>query len=130
MSKLGCACGHIIRDQTDGLPYKASLLRDTVLTTFFDWLAEETQSYVVATETGAVDAWLSARGYGAGYIALNLSHGQILHDHIHTQYILAKRDMYECTNCGRVHVETSQPNAFVSYSPDNLSKKGLLDESL
>lgn len=28
MSKLGCTCGHIIRDQTDRLPYKARFLRD------------------------------------------------------------------------------------------------------
>lgn len=28
MSKLGCVCGHVIRDQTDNLPYKGFILRD------------------------------------------------------------------------------------------------------
>ena len=28
MSKLGCICGHVIRDQTDFIPYKARFIRD------------------------------------------------------------------------------------------------------
>jgi hypothetical protein len=28
MSKLRCTCGHVIRDQTDNLPYKAYFVPD------------------------------------------------------------------------------------------------------
>lgn len=31
MSKLGCVCGHVIVDQTDQIPYKASFITDVDL---------------------------------------------------------------------------------------------------
>lgn len=61
MAKIGCTCGHTIRDQTDSLPYKASLLRDVDRDPFFDWLIEETQSFVEAAQREAVGAWLIKR---------------------------------------------------------------------
>ncbi len=128
MAKIGCTCGHTIRDQTDSLPYKASLLRDVDRGPFFDWLIEEAQSFVDAAQRGTVDAWLLEKGYGPGYVALNLTHGHILHDHIHSKYLEYERDVYECTNCGRVLIETSQPNNFASFSPDVHSAKNLLSD--
>lgn len=128
MSKLGCICGHTIHDQTTDLPYKASLLRDPAQSSFFDWLIEETESYVSAVQNGEVEAWLLEKGYGPDYVSLKLSHGNILHDHIHAQYDLNKRDLYQCINCGRVLIETSEPDKFASYSPDDRSKKDLLNE--
>ena len=53
MSKMGCACGHVIRDQTDDLPYKATVLPDQRLYSFFEWVTEETQSYVGAALANA-----------------------------------------------------------------------------
>lgn len=128
MSKLGCVCGHTIRDQSNALPYKASLLRDIDQDRFFDWLIEETQSFVEAAQRGAVDAWLLEKGYGQEYVLLKLPHGHILHDHIHSQYVEYKRDLYECTNCGRVLIETAQSNAFASFSPDKQPAGNLLSE--
>lgn len=50
MSKLGCTCGNTIRDNTDGLPYKASLLKASFCEPFSDWLVSELQSYVTAAK--------------------------------------------------------------------------------
>jgi hypothetical protein len=61
MSKLGCKCGHIIRDQTCNIPYKGHVLPDVRHATFFDWLAEEMQSYVKAAQTHRVEQWLLDR---------------------------------------------------------------------
>jgi len=36
MSKLGCVCGHVIVDQTDQIPYKASFITDVDLFDFYD----------------------------------------------------------------------------------------------
>ncbi|WP_241775545.1 hypothetical protein [Acinetobacter venetianus] len=36
MSKLGCVCGHVIVDQTNYIPYKASFITDVDLFDFYD----------------------------------------------------------------------------------------------
>ncbi|WP_336936948.1 hypothetical protein [Acinetobacter modestus] len=36
MSKLGCVCGHVIVDQIDQTPYKASFITDVDLFDFYD----------------------------------------------------------------------------------------------
>lgn len=118
MSRLGCKCGHIIRDHSDGLPYKASFLKDQQKEGFTDWMVRETQSYVVAAQTGSVKTWLLERGYNEEYINLQLSHGDIMHDHIYSKYLDLKRDLYECQNCGRLHVEISN-DKFRAYFPDS-----------
>ncbi|MGW8391388.1 hypothetical protein [Pseudoduganella sp. HUAS MS19] len=130
MAKLGCTCGHVIRDQTDSIPYKASLLRDVDYNPFFDWLSDETQSFVEAVQRGAIDAWLLERGYGPDYVSLNLPYGHILHDHIHSQYIEYSRDLFQCTNCGRLLIETSESNKFAGFAPDDPSEKNLLGDAL
>jgi hypothetical protein len=119
MSKLGCGCGHVIRDQADNLPYKGHVLLDVQHATFFDWLARETQSYVEAARAGAVEQWLLGRGYTQDYVALKLSHGDVLGDRIHARFCELKRDLYECEGCGRLHMETAEDNRFVGYAPDN-----------
>jgi hypothetical protein len=118
MSTLGCKCGHIIHDTTDNIPYKGHVLPD-VHATFFDWLAEETQSYVVAAQAERVEQWLLDRGYGQDYVDLKPSHGKVLHDHIHTQFCKLRRHMYECEACGRIYMDTRKDNQFVGYAPDN-----------
>lgn len=35
MSKFGCTCGHVIRDQTDNLPYRDRCSEDTKGTQLF-----------------------------------------------------------------------------------------------
>ena len=126
MSKLGCACGHTIRDQTDHLPYKGRVLPELHCDDFFDWMAEEAQSYVVASREGQTPKWLLDRGYTQDYIDLKLSDSEVLHDHIHTRFLKLKRDMYECSNCGRIHLEKNEINHFVSYTPDNQKRNAIL----
>ncbi len=118
MSKLRCKCGHSISDNTNGLAYKASLLKDGENDKFFDWLTAETQSYVVAAQTGTVREWLAEKGYSTDYANLMLDHGNVLHDHIHSRWCLVKRDLYECEACGRIHIE-AEDNVFASYASDN-----------
>jgi hypothetical protein len=77
MSKLGCKCGHIIRGQTDNISYKGRVLPDARYATFFDWLVEETQSYVETAHAGRVEQWLLERGYGQDYVDRKRSHGDV-----------------------------------------------------
>jgi len=119
MSKLACKCGHVISDTTDNIPRKGHVLPDVRYETFFVWLTEETQSYVEAVQAGCVEQWFVARGYAQDYIDLKLSHGDVLHDHIHAQFCRFTRNMYECAACGRIHMETREDHHFWSYAPDN-----------
>ncbi|MDM5180867.1 hypothetical protein PO883_27160 [Massilia sp. DJPM01] len=75
---------------------------------------------------GSVDEWLLQKGYGQGYVDLKLSHGDIVHDHIHTQYLSLSRDIFECKECGRVLVELSTKNQFTAYTPDSGSYNRVL----
>lgn len=126
MSKMQCKCGHIIRDQTDSLSYKASILKDELHERFFDWAAVELETYLQAALLGNVHDWLEERGYNDGYIALMLSHGNVLHDHLHSRYASLSRDMYECQQCGRLHVECIENDHFFSYAPDAELVHGVL----
>ena len=119
MGKLGCRCGKVISDHTNGLAYKASLLKDSLSDSFWDRLIEDVQSYVCAVEKGHTSDWLLHRGFGENYVDLQLPHGHILHDLIHATYLDLKRDMFECPNCGRILIEGNKNNQFNSYYPDS-----------
>jgi hypothetical protein len=117
MSKFSCSCGYVIRDQTDSNPNKGELLSDCDYSSFFDWLAGETQSYIEAAQSNDVRGWLSNRGYSPAYPAEQLSHGEVLHDHLHSRFNQIVREVYQCPCCNRMHVEGLQSNNFYSYIP-------------
>lgn len=117
MSKIGCRCGHVISDNTFIVPYKSYLLSDEETVKFFDWMCNEIQSYVLAVDDKKVTQWILDRGFGGGYANLNLDHGNVLHDHIHSRFVDIKKDVYRCEKCGRLLVETLN-NIFTSYLPD------------
>ena len=46
MSKLGCICGHVIRDQTDYIPYKASFIPDKLDYQLLDEIQKIIENYL------------------------------------------------------------------------------------
>lgn len=114
MSKLGCKCGHVITDQTDSLPYKASLLRDEVDNEFWDEVhrelkplvkaAESEDNAVIASAFGELSPWLSA--------------AENLQDRISSLYTHRMSTVYECQNCGRLWVQQHDHGRFFSYVPE------------
>ncbi|WP_157008340.1 hypothetical protein [Xenophilus azovorans] len=124
MSKLLCECGYVIRDHELGLDYKARLISDKDIVEFFAWIANETQEYVTAVQAGEVKKWLIEKGYGEDYANLGLDHGNILHDHLYGKFLDMKKDVYECLQCGRLHIERKN-NTFLSFSPPNKLFNGL-----
>jgi len=115
MSKFSCACGYVICDQTDSNPNKGELLSDRDYSSYFDWLAEETNTYIAAAQSNDVRAWLSNRGYSPAYPAEQLSHGEVLRDHLHSRFNQIVRDVYQCPSCDRMHVQGLQFKNFYSY---------------
>ncbi|POA31873.1 hypothetical protein C1884_09690 [Pseudomonas sp. GW460-R15] len=114
MSKLGCKCGHVITDQTDSSPYKASLLRDEVENEFWDEVHRELKPLVEAAESGDKAAIAEAFGEFAPWISAT----DELQGRISSIYIHRMSTAYECQNCGRLWVQKDASDRFVSYVPE------------
>ena len=125
MSKLGCKCGHVIRDQTERIPYKACLLASVDYRRFFDKLSREIQVYIEAFESQNLEEWME-RHFNKCY-PRNLGHGDILHDLLSSQFIERSLDVYQCDACGRIWIQKDQiSNEFESFSPDHDGGRDLL----
>lgn len=114
MSKLGCKCGHAITDQTDSLPYKASLLRDEVENEFWDEVHRELKPLVESAESGDKAAIADA----FGQFSPLFSAADNLLDRISSLYIQRMSTVYECQNCGRLWVQKQDSEKFFSYVPE------------
>ena len=76
MSKFGCTCGHVIRDQTDYLPYKGQVLKDQDKEAFFEGTASALVEYIAGVRAGDLAQWESKwsflRGRPDGDVAWEL----------------------------------------------------------
>lgn len=115
MSKLGCRCGHVIVDQTDSSPYKASLLRDEAENGFWDEVHRELKPLVEAAESGDKTAVAQAFGEFAHWC----SAADELEGRISSHYIHRASTVYECQNCGRLWVQRDASESFVCYVPES-----------
>jgi hypothetical protein len=105
-----CECGHVIRDQTDYLPYKAYLVRDEDLERFQDAVdaliaqgIAESRKESTATPVSFIHAGSSVRTIELFRSALTY----VLH-------------LYECETCGRLYVERhrgDESNRLIEYLP-------------
>ncbi|WP_339471122.1 hypothetical protein [Pseudomonas sp. EL_65y_Pfl1_R83] len=123
MSKLGCKCGHVITDQTDSLPYKASLLRDEVENEFWEEVHGELKSFVAAAESG--DKVAIAEKFGE--LTPLLSATDELQGRISSIYIHRMSTAYECQNCGRLWVQRDASERFVYYVPEKGAYAAILE---
>ena len=118
MSRLLCECGYVIYDHSLRLDYKARLISDQEVDDFFSWITNEIQEYVVAAQEGRTGQWMLDKGFGKRYIDLGLDHGNVLHDYIYAKFLDKQKDVYECMQCGRLHIEREN-NSFLSFFPKN-----------
>lgn len=118
MSKFLCKCGHIIRDQTDRLPYKARFLCDFDDETVYDKLSGECGALVEAVAAGNRESWMQ-RHFLDRY-PRNLTDGEVFCDFFASMMTEFFRALYECENCGRLWIQKQgEDNEFVSYLPDS-----------
>lgn len=119
MSELRCACGHVICDEAERLPYKGAVMPDVHHESFYGWALKETLAYVAAVRGGRAETWLNERGYPDCYGSAAVSEGVVLHEHLQGQYSMLARRVFECVACGRIHVESEVDHQFISYMPDS-----------
>lgn len=106
MSKLGCKCGHVIVDQTDRLPYKGSFINAVDEDSYFDEIEAILNSLQNFNSSAAQ------------------SYSQVI-DKITSAYIQNSRDIYECTQCGRLWMQTSN-NHFIPFKSESGEYEAIL----
>lgn len=140
MSKMDCVCGHVIRDQTDDLPYKAWILVD-----------EDTQRPIALLAT-AIVGLLEARRQGPDaerdyLIRFHVTYGNdeeegaarwvdrytdrsdlvpVLYEVIFAFWKRYDRKIYECEHCGRIYLpDPTRRNHYLPYLPEE-GQRGVL----
>ena len=126
MSKLGCPCGHTISDTTDLLPYKARFYSDVDDKDLYEKIMEGFRTFLQAILENRRKEWLLEQGFTEQYANLKLPDEEIFHDFLSWILRDCERTIYECTQCGRVHIER-EDNTFYSYKPENGQVHSLFD---
>ena len=119
--RFRCTCGHVIRDQTNALPYKARLIPDEDVDADFSSFAKVLEAFLMARETGKQKEFLGSY-FGEGY-PQELALQNIIDDLLAKEIDLSTRFIYECENCGRIFFEKHPEEAkLVSYVPEGESR--------
>ena len=117
MSKLGCTCGHTIRDQTDCLPYKGRFLRDYDIDAVCDAIERECEALIAAVVAGDRESWL--RRHFLEMYPRDLPNGAVFHDFVSSLLREFLDVVYECEACGRLWVQRpGTDNEFASFAPE------------
>jgi len=115
MSMLGCSCGKTIYDITDHLPYKGYAIADKEWFELFDLISTEVAGYIRARVAGMERQWL------ADYFRIDttMDDTELVHTIITRNFLHKKIDIYQCPNCGRVHIEHRDGSqVFERFTPD------------
>ena len=118
MSKLGCVCGHIISDITDSLPYKAFFCSDVDDFDLWEKIMEGFRTFAKAICEDRRREWLLEHDFEECYVKLNLPDEEIFHDFLLGLIVLCGRHIYQCTECGRIHIER-EDNTFYRFKPED-----------
>jgi hypothetical protein len=117
MSKFKCACGEVIYDQTDHLPYKGHLFADVDYFEIFNRISTDLAGYTQARKAGTERPWLT------DYFGVEHAKDTAINDEDLIFTIIARqlprRNVYQCRKCGRLHVERNDDRMrLTSFVPD------------
>ena len=106
MSRLGCKCGFVFHDNSDGHYWKAHLITDR------DWFP------LLDMANGLIESPDPDRGA--------LCH-TLLHNLSGKDACVQSRDLYQCPECGRVYIEDPDGRFFCCAPEDPDSGRMLFD---
>jgi hypothetical protein len=118
MAKLGCACGHMITDQTPNIPYKASFIRDQDSETFWKY-ADDIASFINAVKENRRDQWI--KGHFSENYPVGISDSSIIFDIVSNHQRKLSGDIYQCEKCGRIKIQVKDTNVYSSFKPEAYS---------
>jgi hypothetical protein len=129
--RFTCTCGHVIRDRTDFLRYKAHFLADEDTHVPIQELAETMAGFIEAHGRGPEaehaflnHVWASYEGTTLEKAASGLDHvdrtnlRDVLYHVIFPFWQRYDRALYECEACGRLFMEGAV-NEWISYLPED-----------
>lgn len=116
MSKLGCICGHVIRDQTDFIAYKARFVRDQDDENYHTY-TNDVAAFIEAIKADKRAEWI--RNYFSNSYPTATSDAHIINDIIMKYELKFESILYQCVNCGRVKIQIQNKNLFASFIPED-----------
>ena len=123
MSKLRCACGNVIRDQTVDLPYKALFFADADYEAF-EKFVDFCGDLIRAREAGRQIEFVKQH-FGEGYPS-DLDITDIISDDLAGLRAVFGHTMYECETCGRLWINNIiGNNDYYPYVPEG-EARGIL----
>ena len=102
MSKLACTCGNIIRDQTDSLPYKATLIKNQQEEHFLENVAKEINTLLVAATEGKLEELLNEK-YGC--TSWRPRANEVCYEIVGSTLLSSSVTAYECQSCGKLWIQ-------------------------
>ena len=122
--KFLCECGHVIRDQTDYLPYKGWVMRDKLDEAFYDAATQSIADFLNACVQGTRDEWLTEQ-FGSEYP--RESDEAVIYDLMSTAEIRYSLHIYQCEACGRLWLtDRHNPSRMLSFVPED-GRRDVLD---
>ena len=118
-----CTCGHLVADETDGIPNKAKLVPDIEFETYSDKADAAIVDFITSIMDGRREEWMS-RHFTEGY-PTDLSNAEMLGDILDWIYLGQTKEVYQCDNCGRIWIEKDGVN--MSFMPEGEGSKGILN---
>jgi hypothetical protein len=117
VSKFGCTCGHVIRDQTDNLPDKGQVLKDQDHEAFFARTADALTEFLAGVRSGDLAEWHRKWPFLQGktdeHVAWSL---------LGWFWRKFAVDVYECEQCGRLWVQAgTESQRFIPFLPEDAS---------
>jgi hypothetical protein len=109
-----CDCGHVIRDQTGDLPYKAQLLPDQAWNAVHETIHKALAAFAEAVQEDRRDEWI-AQHFLEAY-PRDLSHEAVISDYLSGMSTRLRR-MYQCEKCGTIFIEKEPGGVFVRFRP-------------
>jgi hypothetical protein len=100
--KFRCKCGHVIKDQTDNLPYKAEIIPDQSLEALYEAL-DEVMNRKKPKDVFERDRLLEPISNPKG-----------------------SKLIYQCEQCGRITIDAFGPRLFSFKPEDQATPKNLL----
>ena len=121
--KMLCQCGATIVDQTDDLPYKASLERDQDSEPM--WTAVVSEIAALVEQKDDLAAWASEHHH-CDDISERSVH-DLIYQVIFGHTLRIRTDVYECESCGRLFVFGGRrPNIATCFTPESGRYEGVL----
>ncbi|WP_022803285.1 hypothetical protein [Deinococcus ficus] len=120
--QFACRCGHVIKDQTDGLPYKGWVTRDKH-EALMAAASKRIEDFLQATLAGTRHAWVAAH-FGEDYARAVTPDEAVIFDLLSTAMDPVRLPLYSCDQCGRLWLRSH--NRLLSYLPED-GERGVLD---